>query len=158
MATDEIPSESGWQKGDRGEERAKHLLRGHNCWYVPLSEIGENSAPLIYGPDGDALRLPDYLSLPGSRFIEVKNRDFARKWEEDGEVVDERLYIRKDRMEDYVEIARNLASVTICIYTEDSNRLFLADVLTLWGEECGEAEVQGESVYWYSIDHFRDGL
>lgn len=157
MATDENPSR--WGKGDRGEERAEHLLRGHNCWYVRLSEMGDdNSAPLLHGPDGDVVRLPDYLFLPDPKFLEVKNRDFARKWEEDGEVVDERLYIRKDRMEDYVEIARNLASVTICIYTEDSNRIFLADVLTLWGEECGEAEVQGESVYWYSVDDFRDGL
>jgi len=157
MATNSYQAESSWEKGERGEARAEHLLRGCNCYFIRLSR-GEGPT-LIQGPDGEKLICPDLLKLPYPELLEIKNREYAREWEdENGTVVDERVYIKKRVMEDYVTIASNLIDVKIGIYLESSHRYLMADVARLAGSRCDKGIIDGETVYWYSVDDFRTTL
>lgn len=158
MATkNDSDSECPWEKGARGENRAAHLLRGFNSWYIQTSDIGDGAA-LLHGPDGGTLILPDYLMLPDLEFFEVKNYEYARSWYDDDGSTDERVYVKKRHIEDYVTIAENLAPVKIGIYLESSHRLLMADVTTLSEQKRDESQIHGETVCWYSVDDFRVGL
>lgn len=149
------------EKGQDAEEMERKFFERMGEPYIHLAEIGDDQATMVQNND---LICPDFLRVSMPAFQEKKSRDYAPDLLNlDGPHV----YVRQDRMDDYIKLASHGPPVILSVYVEEESRHYWAKVTELDGKSNHDKVREDKKtvtdrddssikhdVCWYSLDEF----
>lgn len=152
------------EKGNIAEKGLEKLFESLRVWHVPLDATVDQGALLARGPEGEKIRCPDYYTFtPRNGLHEAKYRLYSRSWSvDDSAEDDERIYVGKDRWEDYCQHAE-WNPVFLWVYIESESTWIKQSVSNLSPVDDGVIKVKNEhgnkedqEVYWFSVLDFEE--